>query len=400
MKITMPIANLNKALDSFKVILNDALLADDKRNIILWKKEDGVKLVAKNDIIDCICDIEATSVVDGSVNEMQSIKYKELQGVLDGFKSLRVTQATNISFEFLENFIAVEVEEEPIDKDSDYAEKLFRTNKYQLSRSKPVSDVQRNEILAVSLSDEGTLVSKDDIVPYFSSLLPTVKDMREGVPTRFNVVGDYIYTTPMSFAALMYNTVPEFKDFILTSSAANFMKSFFELEDKTNINIEAINENAKIVRLSNSMAMAVVKTISTKKAFNVANYIELPSTGVAVDKGYFCDVIKRFTNNAEAIKITVKPEEITLKQSRVTMSVPVYTARLDDTFTEMTFSVNANVLSNLVFAHANFSNLLFIYFKKVGNKWAVSFTDDSFVNDADGNKKHVWWTGANFKDNR
>lgn len=397
MKLTMPIEALNKAIDSFKVILNDSLLADDKRNIIFWKKDSGVKLVAKNDVIDCICDID-TDKVEGDVDEMQTVKYKELQGVLDGFRSLKVTKATDISFSFLENYIDVEVNEEPIDKDSDFASKLYRVNKYQLSKSKPVSDVQRTEILSVSLSAEGTMVSKEDVQPYFAALLPTVKDMREGVATRFNVVGDYVYTTPSSYAAIMVNTIPGFRDFILPSSAANFMKAFFELEDKTNVNVENVNENLKVVRLGNSMASAVVKTISIKKAFNVANYIELPTTGVAVDKGYFCDVIKRFTNNAEAIKVTIHSDEIILKQSRVTMSVPVYNARLPEDFVEMTFSANINILSNLVFSHINFSNLLFIYFRSMNNKWDVAFTDDALL-DIDGVQKHVWWTRATFKRN-
>lgn len=390
----MPIDNLTKALDSFKVILNDALLADDKRTVILWK-HDGVKLVAKNNIINCICAVD-TDEVDGVDDEMQYIKFKELQGVLDGFKSLKVTKATNITFDFGENVINVTVAEEPIDKDSEFADKLYRENKYQLSKSKPVTDSDRNEILSVSLTDEGTEISKADIQPYFAALLPTIKDMREGVATRFNVVGDFAYTTPSSYVALMYNVLPDFKDFILPSSAANFMKSFFDLEDKTNVLVEEVSEGNKLVRLSNSMAYAIVKTITTKKAFKVDNYIELPKEGVAVDKGYFCDVLKRLTNNAEAVKVTIRPDEIVLKQSRATVSVPVYQSRLPEDFVEMTFAANSNILSNLVFSHIDFGSLLFIYFQKVGTKWDVAFTDDNFVSE----NQHVWWTRATYKANR
>ena len=393
MKLTTNYSNLVKALDTFKVILNDTLLADDKRFIILWNSEQGLKVVARNDVIDCICDI-GVSEITADPNEMQTIKYKELIDVLDGFKSLSVTEPTDVTFYFADNVITVEVCEEPIDKDKEFADRLYRSNTYQLSKSKPVSDVQRTEITSVSLSKRGTEISKEDIMPYFTSLLPTVKDMREGVATRFNVVGDYVYTTPSSYVALMYNTEQEFRGFILPSVAATFMRSFFDIEDKTEVMVDELREGIKVVCIGNRIARAVVKTIPVQKAFKVDNYIKLPETGVAVDKGYFCDCLKRFKNNAEAIKIIITQSDIILKQSRVQLSVPIYNSRLPDDFVEMSFAVNSNILSNLVFAQANFSDLLFIYFQKVCNKWDVSFTDDTMIG---GN--HVWWTRANFKNN-
>lgn len=403
MKIKTTVEKLNKALDGIKVILNDTLLADDQRNIIFWvdlEKNQGVKLVARNNIVDCICDIEADATPDESGVTMYNIRYKELLSVLDGFKSLKVTQATTIEFEILDTVIKVEVAEEPIDVDGEFADKLYRINRYQLSKPRGVVDIVRSEIEGVSLVDKSTPISRNDIMPYFNALLPTIKDMHEGFSSRLNVVGDFIFTTPSSYAAIMRRTLNVLPDFILTSSAANFMKAFFDLEEVTNCAVEE-TKGGVFVTLENSMAKALVKAQSSQKAFRLDNYLSIPSQGIGVDKGYFCDVIKRF-NSAEAIQISISGDEMTLSQAKgqssamVTVTVPFYTSRFNEDFDGLNIKVNSGVLSTAVFSHVTFGSLLFIYFEKVGGKWSVTFTDDCMVEDKDGKNVHLWYTSGKF----
>ena len=390
MIVKFKVDDLNKVLSTFKVILNDAVITEDQRNIIFWNSEHGFKVVARNNIVDCICDIKAE--VDAQENEMVNIRYKELDGVLCAFKSLKVTKATDIEFDFGVNCISVTVYEEPADAESEYADRLYRTNRYTLGLVKSVAESVRKEILSVSLSTEGTPVKGQEITKYFNALLPTTKDFRDGVATRFNITDKYMYTTPQAFVAIMKNDIPTLHDLILNRTTAEFMKSFFDIEETANVYIEEVSADMRMVRLTNSHACALIKAQSTAKVFKIDSYVTIPKEGVAVDKKYFCDIMKRF-DSSENVKVTIKPDEVVLKQSRVTVSVPVYTGRLPDTFTELSFTTNTSVLGGLVFAHFTAGSLLFIYYTATDNKWNITFTDDTQA--ADGT--HLWWTMASFR---
>ena len=74
MKFKIKIDELNRVLATFKVIISDAL--DEQKNIIFWKSTAGLKIVARNNIVDCIC--STTADIEASDNEMVNIKYKEL----------------------------------------------------------------------------------------------------------------------------------------------------------------------------------------------------------------------------------------------------------------------------------------------------------------------------------
>ena len=53
-------------------------------------------------------------------------------------------------------------------------------------------------------------------------------------------------------------------------------------------------------------------------------------------------------------------------------------------------------LNNLVFAHFMAGDRLFIYFEEAsGNKWDLSFTDDSQAMDG----THLWWTRISHRKN-
>ena len=388
MKFKIKIDELNRVLATFKVIISDAL--DEQKNIIFWKSTAGLKIVARNNIVDCIC--STTADIEASDNEMVNIKYKELEAVLNGFKSLSMTKATDISFNFNENNIDVSVFEEPVDAEADFADKMYRENKFKLSLVKAVPEAVKNEILSVSFETSGTPVNGTDIIKYFNALLPTTSNLREGVASRFNVVGDHVFTTPQSFVAIMKYDIIDFTDFLTTRSTAEFMKSFFEIEEQTNVHIDVVGNDAKMVRLTNSKACAFIKTQSSAKAFDIKDYLQIPTTGVAATKRYFADVLRRMKSD-EAIRVIIKEDEIILKQPKAVVSVPVYNARMPEGVSELSFQTNTDILNNLIFSHFEAGEILFIYFKNLDTKWEITFTDDSQAIDG----SHLWWTRTLFK---
>ena len=390
----MNIDALNKALTTLKLVFDSDAIAEDQKNIIFWNSGSGFKVVARNAIVDCICGVDAEC--EGSENEMVNIKYKELDATLNAFKSLSMTKATDIEFTFNDKSIDVKISEEPIDTEYEFADRLYRVNKFTLSLVKSVADSIKREILSVSLESDGVAVSGEDVLKYFNALIPTIKDIKsEGVATRYNVVNGYAYTTPQQFIAIMKNDVADFSDFILTKATAEFVKAFFNNENTTNVYIQETDNGSKMIRLTNSSACAIIKAQGTAKAFIIDAYKTMPKDGVAVDKKYFCDVLRRMKVD-EAVKITITDEEITLSQARVTVTVPVLTSRFPDSVEKVSFSTTVALLNNLVFAHFMAGDRLFIYFEEAsGNKWDLSFTDDSQAMDG----THLWWTRISHRKN-
>ena len=393
MNVKMNIEALNKAITTLKLLFDNDAVQEDQKNIIFWNSSNGFKVVARNGIVDCICGIDAE--VEAETDEMVNIKYKELDNTLNAYKSLSMTKATDIKFSFTERTIEVTVFEEPIDSEYEFADKLYRSTLYKLSLVKSVADSVKKEILSVSLDTNGVSISGDDVLKYFNALIPTVKDIKtEGVATRYNSVGNYVYTTPQQFVAIMKNDVMDFSDFILTKATAEFVKAFFNSESTTNVFITDIGSGAKMIRLTNSSACALIKAQTTDKAFSIDAYKTIPKDGVAVDKKYFCDVLRRM-NSAESIKISISDEEITLTQARTTGTVPVLTSRVHEGLDNIKFSTSVGVLNNLVFSHFMAGDRLFIYFQNMNNKWDLTFTDDSQAIDG----THLWWTRVAFKKN-
>ena len=400
MKVKMKLENLNKALSTLKLLFDNVAMQEDQKNIIFWNSGNGFKAVARNAIIDCICGVEADC--EASADEMVNIKYKELENTLNAFKSLSMTRATDIEFEFTKSAIDVTVYEEPIDTDYEYADKLYRATSYKLSLVKSVAESIKNEILSVSLESEGVTISGDDILKYFNALIPTLRDIKvEGQATSYKLVGDYVYTTPQKFIAIMRNDMKDFSDFILTKATAEFAKVFFGIEANTNVYITTTSNGSKMIRLTNSSTCALVKAQSTANGLSLNDYIDVPSSadikskkvsGVAVDKKYFCDVLKRM-NPADPVKLTITDEEIIISQTRATCSVPVLAGAVNESTNKISFSTNISDLNNLVFAHFNAGDKLFIYAKESNNKWGVTFTDDS--QSIDGS--HLWWTKIMFR---
>lgn len=391
MKVKMKIDDLNKAMSTLKLLFDSVVMQEDQKNIIFWNSGNGFKVVARNGIVDCICGIDAEC--DAEENEMVNVKYRELDSTINAFKSLSMTKATDIEFEFTKSVIDVTVYEEPVDTDYEFADKLYRSTSYKLSLVKSVADAVKKEILSVSLDSEGVSISGDDVLKYFNALIPTIKDIKqEGMATRYNVVGDYVYTAPQQYVAIMKNDIKDFSDFILTKATAEFVKVFFGNEANTNVYITETESGTKMIRLTNSSACALIKAQGTGKAFAIDAYKSIPNTGVAVDKKYFCDVLKRM-DPTNPVKLTVTEEEITISQARATCSVPVLLSRLSDDADKFAFSTNIGTLSNLVFAHFNAGDRLFIYVQNNNNRWDVTFTDDSQAIDG----SHLWWTRVSFR---
>lgn len=391
MKVVLNVGDLVRAIDSMRTILSESLIAEDQRNLIFWYNDGLLKVVTHTEVVNCICGVTPVSI-EATDDEMENIRYKELDDVLKSYASLKVTEPTTIAFDFQTNCIKVEVAEEPVDKNGVYAEKLYRTSKFILNKPRSVVQRIKTEILSITKAENAEPVAREDMQPYFDTLLPIIKDVKEGIGARLNFVGDYIYTSH-NYVVFMQNFT-KLRNCYFLGIAARFFKSFIGLEDVTMIS-QIEKDNFVMLTLQNSMAIATIKGYNGSKAFNTKMYERIPSQGVVFDKRYVVDVLKRFNAN-EDIGVRIDNEEMVLTQKSVSVAVPFFNKRLNDDFEQFTFKVNKDRFSNFILAHKDFGDLLFIYFEKMENrKWAVCFTDNCMV-EVDNNgvteSRHYWYT--------
>lgn len=399
MIIKTQFSELERAVSSLNDILVDKMTNDEMRNLIFWVKDKSISVVGKNVYVCGIASIEAE--FEGEINNTEKgdlipVRAKEICGVLDSYKSLKRTRATNVVFDIGDKSINLTIDEEPVSEDIPYADRYYRSNHYALSKPRSVSESISRDIYSVETIPNGVQINKIDIMPYFNALLPTIRDTRDSVATRFNVVGDYIYTAPSAYVAVIQNNLNDndiFSDFVLTSTSATFIKSFFELSDVTTF-AKKDEGDSVLLSLENEYARAVVRALHKRKGFNIDNYTDMPSQGIVVDKGYLVDVLKRMASSQDAIKMTIKrDEDIELSTQKIKVSVPVITSRFNDDFEQCTVTINPSIFSNLVFSYINFGELIFIYFAKGKNSWDFTITDDAQTESS----KHLWFTKVKLK---
>lgn len=399
MVIKTSVSVLENAIVSLRAVLADRLMGEDMKNLIFWYRDNVLKLVANNIYVTCLSEVSAE--VEGfpdEENTLIGIKAKELFGVLDAYKSLKRTKATDIIFEIDDARIKMTVSEEPISDTMSYAEKYYKTATYYLSKVRLAERI-RNDIISTATIPNGSTVSRSDVTPYFDALVPFItKDTRDSVATRMYFINNYVYTTPNKFVAIMKNSIgiDSLSEFVATSTVAQFMQSFFALCEVTQV-AKKEQEGFILLSLSNEVAEAVIKVYNSAKAFNLSKYLEIPNEGVGVDKYFLIDTLKRASLANEDVTVTLEPNaDMKITSKSFSLEVPVLVSRFT-TIEKCCFSISAELLSNLIFSHIAFlGDLTFIYIAQVEDTWEITVTDNTKLED--GSK--TWWSKVRLRQKR
>lgn len=401
MVIRTSVSVLENAIVSLKAVLADKLVGEDMKNLIFWYRQGVLKLVANNIYVTCLS--EVSTEVEGfpsDENILIGVKAKELFGILDAYKSLKRTKATDIVFDIMDTVIKMTVSEEPISDTMQFADKYYKTATYYLSKVKIVERI-KNDIVSTATIPNGVNISRSDVLPYFDALVPFItKDTRDSVATRMNFINNYIYTTPNKFVAIMKNNIgaEPLSEFVATSTVAQFMQSFFSLCEVTQV-ARKEQEGYILISLSNDVAEAVIKVYNSSKAFNLSKYLEMPSDGVGVDKYFLIDTLKRASLANEDVTVTIEPNaDMKITSKSFSLEVPVLVSRFEALQLEKCcFSISAELLSNLIFSHVAFlGDLTFIYIAQVEDTWELTVTDNTKLED--GSK--TWWTKVRLRQKR
>lgn len=404
MNISVSFEELNRALRATLPIIEDKSISDDMRDVIIWVRESKLSVVACTLFATCESNLDGT--VTYAENEQAGaerfirIRAKELEKCLSYFTSLRITRVKQVTFEVLERELRLLVEEEIVDgvelPQGATEESYAQVSKYRLTKLdvlEPIKKELKTALSAVDTVSGYEPLDKVAIGSYFDALIPLIpKEARDSIHTRLTFGKEFVYTVPQTYAAMMPNALPDvMSDFILTNNVAVIMQQFCNLEDTTDmarnfINMQDNNPHTAVavqLILHNSQSTVVLKCHSMAKAFNLDKYTNKPDIGVAFDRRYFMDIMKRF-NDDVTLTIDVDHRTCTVANQSMTQSIPVVFGKGSGVYS---FTIKPILLNSIIFAHASAvtDSFIFMYFEQTDLKLSVICCDD----------ENKWRTRAN-----
>jgi hypothetical protein len=143
----------------------------------------------------------------------------------------------------------------------------------------------------------------------------------------------------------------------------NFLKNFIGSEPNFQLAKEIGQGGMVILTVTAGESIATIKCPDMNRAYDITNFMEIPESGVVVDKDYLKDVLKRISLGNEPANIDISIENgfgfLKATTKTMTQQIPVVTAKGEGAFS---FQIRADLLSNLIFSHADyFGENVFLY---------------------------------------
>lgn len=372
MIIKMSFETLESGLSMVSNIISDKAVPEDLKNVVFWVKDGKVRFAGFNSDIVSATNVDATvEYVDGDGQEtLVQLKAKDVMDVVNSFKGLKRTKVVGVEFHIKENEAVLHVNEAPIDEEMNFAEEYNQTSKFRITKPR-IKEIVKNEIQKINMDVDGTPFDSAELLVYISALLPTViKETREST-NNIMFGDDHVYTVLAPYTAVMPNKLPEaLRGFRLKNSVVNFLKNFISEAETFIFHKEEMGNGGVILTIKVNESVAVIKCADMSRAFDITNFVTIPSNGVVVDKEYLIDVLKRMSLSGDAafVEVTITPNEgggstgtMKVVSKTMTQSIPIIKAKGEGTYP---FSIRADLLSSLIFSHATFfDENIFFYFE-------------------------------------
>lgn len=365
MIITMGIENLEKGMVTSSSIINDKLLKEDLKNVVIWIKDGKTNLVANNGNITAVTHVEAT-IEDINTDEecFIQLRAKDINDILDMMRGLKRTRVSKVEFHISENEAVMHVHEEPIDSEMAFADSYRQVSKYRVTKTR-IKDLIKEEIGKIEMDVDGEPVASVDLNIYVDALLPTVQNETREATNNVMFGDEHVYTRLASYAAVMKAELPDVcKGFRLPNTYVKFLKSFASADETIYINKNVVGNGMVILTLKNADTVAVIKCADMSRAYDITPCISIPDNGIVVDKVYLLDVLKRLKKGGDLIYVTISIENgegsFKITSKTMTQNIPVNKAKGEGVYE---FSIRAELLASVILSHATqFDENIFLYF--------------------------------------
>lgn len=356
MKIKVSFEVLEESMVTVSSIVSDKALQEDLKNVIVWVKDGKTRFAAYNGNISSATVVDAEVTFEGEpVEVFIQLKAKDINDVVASFKGLKRTKVSHVEFDIKENEAIMHVFEEAIDENQSNASEYTQESKFRIIKPR-LKDVVKNSIQEIKTDVEGVSIPSVDLLLFINALYPTVaKETRES--TNNVLFGtEHIYSVLAPYSAIMQNKLPEvLSGFRLQNSVVNFVKNFIQGVESFAIDKDDKGNGMVILTLKVNESVAVIKCADMKRAFDMTNMITKPENGIVVDKAYLIDVLKRMSLSSEPASVEIQVKEgvgaLKIVSKNMTQNVPVIKSKGEGLFS---FTIRAELLSNLIFSHATF----------------------------------------------
>lgn len=373
MKISVNFSELQKVLGYTNTILSDKSVDDKMRNVIFMVSKDEVKVVGYNVFTFSRTVLENAEISeDVPENDWEfQIKSNELNKIVGSFSSLYKTKVSKVDFEEEGVRIKVTVHEEPINEED---ARLAQDSKFLLENA-PILKNIHNEI-HMDFPEAADLIDGGDLLMYLDSLFNLmVNDTGNGMTSKLNFADDYVFVITASMSAFMKNELPDaFKDLALTYSSTNFLKKL--CEGVENLGVARLD---KYICIQSESTEAFMKFQKIKVNYKMFVNKRDKSLGIALDRLYLKDVLKRMGNvSAEGTLSITSEEELQVDNSNFHQVIPLSNAK--EGTEGISFKISVPILEKIIVGRDDvFKSDIRIYFVKTGRGYVLYLSDSTGV---------------------
>lgn len=347
MKLTCNFESLLNSLSPVSFVVEDALSSDDMKNVIFKVSSDGrVVLLGINPLITYKRILENCSVVaeEGEYNEngvfFMQIKCKELISFLNAFKSMRKTQAEDVIMETFRNKVRATVVERDMDTNATHTSDWTFENI-------PIKPVLHGKINLVFPEENVQSVATENFAKYAFNLLPIMQNGGTNMYSKLTFGVDRVVAFNPSFVVLLYNDLPDiFKGITLSYRAVSFLKDIVCAVPSVDCN----RTNESICFKTESFEAFV--GYGTKDVAEYKPYIDRydESKGIALDRKYFKDVLKRLSIGNDKICFTIDNETkiVEVSSSKFHQEITPLNIRGFEDVGKLTFKTMPDVINKMI----------------------------------------------------
>lgn len=395
MQIKVPYETFVSALATNGSVVSDRALQEEMKNTILGFKDGvislysfGVSLVNATPLAGAELSLEEGETAEGFIG----LKHKDISDALDGFKSLKRTKVKELVFTIKTNAATLAVTEEALDPEAEDAEQYNQTSRFLIKTARIVPTVEK-ELSTIDLSFQGEAHDSATLLIYIQALYPTIaKQTRESTYSMM-FGNEYVYTALTANVCLLENRLPDtLKGFKLVNNMVGFLQSFITGSEVFEMGKEVGDNGLITLTFKVGASVTRIKCSDMARAFDIRNFVDLPSNAISVDKVYLLDVLKRLPGGVSQVTVNVEliPQgEGTVGTFKITtptfkQNIPVKRAKGEGSFA---FAIQSDLLMSMIFSHTDlFMDDLFFYLESVDQGYTVLACTDN---------AQIWKTKAN-----
>lgn len=389
MRLSCKYDNLMSILADASFVVEDAMTKDDMRNIIfkLVKGEVNTgQIIAYNHtvIFKQFLSGEFFNITledsDEDVTLFQ-IKSKELLGFLNTYKSLRRTVADEVIFEFTPNgaIKCTVIEKDKVDEEDLLLGAEGGANNYVsqwVFRVMPIATKQLAQINTVAPEGELTTISSLNLLFHIKNLAPLLQ-VGNNSYSYMQFDSDYVFVVCPAYTVIMQNKVQDgdvFKGISIIYRGVNFINKLCSTVDS--VQISKSQEYLYIKTEENEAYLRYDTKLSNYKAFLDA--FNSKENGLAFDKLYFKDVLKRLSleNDAVEFGVDIENNAIKLSNSKFNQELPVIKLKNMEMYANTKFKAMPDIFTKaLIGDDDNFEDTIFAYYCQSNGIKTVIFSD-------------------------